>query len=56
MRMNYAEIRIKVKYFFVNTTRKTYIIWFCSYQNVYILIDHYTILFDNERDNYDSYK
>ena len=48
MRMNHAEIiRIEVKYFLTNTAQKTSIIWFLFYLNVYMLIDHYTILSDN---------
>ena len=31
-------------------------IWFRFYRNVYMLIDHYAILFDNEFDNYDFHK
>ena len=53
MRMNHAKIiHIEVKYFLMNTAQKATIIWFRSYQNVYMLIDHYTILFDNESDNH----
>ena len=52
MRMNHAEvIHIVVKYFLINTARKTTIIWFRFYRNVCMLIDHYTILFDNVFDN-----
>ena len=52
MCMNHTEIiHIEVKYSLMNTAQKTTIIWFCFYHNVYILIDYYTILFDNEFDN-----
>ena len=53
MHIIYAEIiHIEVKYVLMNTARKTTIIWFRFYGNVYMLIDHYTILFDNEFDNH----
>ena len=53
--MNHVEIiHIEVKYSLMNTAQRTTVIWFRSYQNVYMLIDHYTILFDNELDNYNS--
>ena len=48
MRMNYAEIiHSEVRYFLMNTAQKTTMI--C--QNAYMLIDHYTILCDNEFDD-----
>ena len=31
-------------------------IWFPFYRNVYMLIDHFAILFDNEFDDYDFQK
>ena len=53
MRMKHAEIiHIEVKCFLMNTTRKTTIIWSRFYRNVYMQLDHYTILFDNEIDNH----
>ena len=47
-------ILFEVKYFLMNAERKTTIIWFRFYRNVYMLIDHYAILFDNEFDYYNS--